>query len=108
VQACTSFSTHTCSFGLRHLHAVWRGSLALGVVPAVAVFIWRLKMDEPDRYKKDSMKRTKIPYLLIIRRYGVRLAAISVTWFAFHRILLECQIEALFLCFNRFIYDFIV
>jgi len=62
---------------------VWRASLALGVVPALAVLLWRLSMDEPQRYKKDSMKNAKIPYLLILKRYGVSLAAISITWFIY-------------------------
>jgi hypothetical protein len=58
-------------------------SLGLGVVPALAVFIWRLRMEESVRYKKDSMKRVRIPYWLVLRRYGVSLAAISVTWCVF-------------------------
>lgn len=62
---------------------MWRASLALGVVPALAVLLWRLSMDEPQRYKKDSMKNAKIPYLLILKRYGVSLAAISITWFIY-------------------------
>lgn len=68
------------SFGDNHLRAVWRLSLGLGVIPAVAVFVWRLSIDEPERFKKDSMKTARIPYLLILRRYGGRLAAISFTW----------------------------
>ncbi|THH08367.1 hypothetical protein EW146_g9014 [Bondarzewia mesenterica] len=70
-------------FGPNHLRAVWRLSLGLGVVPAVAVFIWRLKMEEPTRFRKDSMKNAKIPYLLIIKRYWKSLAAISATWFIY-------------------------
>jgi len=70
-------------FGDNHLRAVWRISLGLGVVPALAVFIWRLNMEEPVRFRKDSMKHARIPYLLILRRYGVRLAAISCTWFIY-------------------------
>ncbi|KAG5219795.1 glycerophosphodiester transporter [Salix suchowensis] len=70
-------------FGDNHLRAVWRISLGLGVVPAMAVFIWRLSMEEPDRYKKDSMKHAKVPYMLILRRYGVSLAAVSFTWFLY-------------------------
>jgi MFS family permease len=70
-------------FGDNHLRAVWRLSLGLGVVPALAVFIWRLNMDEPARFKRDSMKNARIPYMLVFRRYGVRLAAISVTWFIY-------------------------
>ncbi|EIM90947.1 metabolite transporter [Stereum hirsutum FP-91666 SS1] len=70
-------------FGNNHLRAVWRLSLGLGVVPAVLVFIWRLKMVEPTRFRRDSMKRAKIPYLLIIRRYWVSLLAICLTWFIY-------------------------
>ncbi|KAF8956504.1 putative metabolite transporter [Flammula alnicola] len=64
-------------FGNDHLRAVWRLSLGLGIIPALAVFIWRLNMDEPARYKKDCMKHARIPYLLVLRRYGGSLAAIS-------------------------------
>jgi len=70
-------------FGNDHLRAVWRLSLGLGVVPALLVFIWRLNMDEPERFKKDSMKHARIPYMLIIRRYGVSLAALSFVWFLY-------------------------
>ncbi|KAF8640266.1 hypothetical protein AX16_010161 [Volvariella volvacea WC 439] len=70
-------------FGPDHLRAVWRLSLGLGVVPALLVFIWRLNMDEPARYKRDSMKRARIPYMLVLRRYGKSLAAISFTWFLY-------------------------
>ncbi|KAF5311976.1 hypothetical protein D9619_003802 [Psilocybe cf. subviscida] len=70
-------------FGNDHLRAVWRLSLGLGVVPAAAVFVWRLNMEEPTRFKKDSMKYAKIPYWLILKRYGGRLAAISAVWFLY-------------------------
>ncbi|KAF8199592.1 putative metabolite transporter [Pholiota molesta] len=70
-------------FGNDHLRAVWRLSLGLGVIPAAAVFIWRLNMEEPARYKKDSMKHARIPYMLVLRRYGGSLAAISATWFLY-------------------------
>jgi len=70
-------------FGNNHLRAVWRLSLGLGVVPALLVFLWRLNMEDPTRFKKDSMKNARIPYLLILKRYGIRLAAISFTWFLY-------------------------
>jgi len=70
-------------FGENHLRAVWRLSLGLGVVPALAVLIWRLQMEEPSRFKKDSMKHAKIPYTLILKRYWKGLAAVSVTWFLY-------------------------
>jgi len=70
-------------FGNNHLRAVWRLSLGLGVVPALLVFIWRLGMEDPVRYKKDSMKFAKVPYMLIFRRYWVSLFGISATWFIY-------------------------
>jgi hypothetical protein len=71
------------SFGLDHLRAVWRLSLGLGVVPALLVFLWRLKMMEPDHFQKNSMKHALIPYRLVIKRYWVRWLAISITWFLY-------------------------
>lgn len=68
------------SFGDNHLRAVWRISLGLGVIPALVVFLWRLNMEEPDRYKRDSMRDTKIPYSLVLKRYWVQLLAISFVW----------------------------
>ncbi|QRW03638.1 Sugar (and other) transporter [Ceratobasidium sp. AG-Ba] len=70
-------------FGENHLRAVWRGSLGLGVSPALAVLLWRLRMTEPTRYQKDSMRNAKVPYWLIFKRYWRSLAAISLTWFVY-------------------------
>ncbi|ESK95870.1 mfs git1p-related glycerophosphoinositol and glycerophosphocholine permease [Moniliophthora roreri MCA 2997] len=70
-------------FGNNHLRAVWRLSLGLGVVPALLVLLWRIGMEEPERYKRDSMKNAKVPYRLILKRYGGSLAAISFTWFLY-------------------------
>ncbi|KAH9050936.1 major facilitator superfamily domain-containing protein [Lactarius deliciosus] len=66
-----------------HLRAVWRLSLGLGVVPALAVLVWRLNMQNPTHYKKNSMRDTRIPYWLVIKRYWVGLTAISLTWFIY-------------------------
>jgi MFS family permease len=81
----SSFTPLVCYwiFGPNHLRAVWRVSVGLGIIPAAAVFLWRLKMQEPTRFKKDSMKNAKIPYGLIIRRYWPGLAALSLTWFIY-------------------------
>ncbi|KAE9401540.1 MFS Git1p-related glycerophosphoinositol and glycerophosphocholine permease [Gymnopus androsaceus JB14] len=77
---CLPFSS---SFGEHHLRAVWRMSLGLGFFPAMAVFVWRIGMREPERFQKDSMKHAKIPYRLVIRRYWKSLAAVSFTWFLY-------------------------
>jgi len=55
----------------------------LGVIPALAVLIWRLRMTEPSLYKKGSMKNVKTPYGLILRRYWVSLVGVSITWFIY-------------------------
>ncbi|KIK62445.1 hypothetical protein GYMLUDRAFT_260189 [Collybiopsis luxurians FD-317 M1] len=70
-------------FGEHHLRAVWRMSLGLGAVPAFCVWLWRVGMKEPRRYQTDSMKYTKIPYSLVIRRYWKSLAAVSFVWCLF-------------------------
>ncbi|KAG1859191.1 major facilitator superfamily domain-containing protein [Suillus tomentosus] len=70
-------------FGDNHLRAIWRLSLGLGVVPATGVFFWRLRMEEPNRYKRDSMKHVRIPYRLVIKRYWRGLLGISLAWFIY-------------------------
>ncbi|KIM54389.1 hypothetical protein SCLCIDRAFT_31167 [Scleroderma citrinum Foug A] len=70
-------------FGPNHLRAVWRLSLGLGVVPALAVLLWRLRMDDPDCYKKNSMKTVSIPYWLVIKRYWKSLLGLSLAWFIY-------------------------
>jgi len=40
-------------------------------------------MENPTRYKKDSMANAKVPYFLILKRYWKGLAAISATWFLY-------------------------
>ncbi|KAJ8589545.1 MFS general substrate transporter [Rhizopogon salebrosus TDB-379] len=70
-------------FGNDHLRAVWRLSLGLGMIPAVAVFFWRLRMEEPTRYKRDSMRNIRIPYGLVIKRYWRDLLGISLVWFIY-------------------------
>ncbi|KAG1821776.1 major facilitator superfamily domain-containing protein [Suillus subaureus] len=70
-------------FGDNHLRAVWRLSLGLGVVPAVGVFFWRLRMEEPNRYKRDSMKHVRIPYGLVVKRYWRSLLGLSLAWFMY-------------------------
>ena len=71
------------SFGPNHLRAVWRLSLGLGVIPALAVLIWQINMEEPERFRRDLMKNAKIPYWLIIKRYWGGLLAISTSWFLY-------------------------
>jgi hypothetical protein len=85
---CSLLGLHR--FGENHLRAVWRLSLGLGVVPALAVLIWRLNMQNPSHYRKNSMRDARIPYWLVIKRYWVNLLAISLTWFIYDFITCVC------------------
>jgi len=53
------------------------------MIPAIAVLFWRLRMEEPTRFKRDSMKHTRIPYGLVLKRYWPGLLGISMTWFIY-------------------------
>jgi Na+/melibiose symporter-like transporter len=70
-------------FGNNHLRAVWRISLGLGFIPAMLVLVWRLNMDEPSHYKKNSMKRGRTPYWLIFKRYWLQWCGIALAWFIY-------------------------
>jgi len=69
--------------GDKHLRAAWRISLGLGVVPPLLLFWLRLKLEEPEEFKKQSMKYVKVPYGLVFRFYGFRLFVVSVIWFLY-------------------------
>jgi MFS family permease len=66
-----------------HLRAAWRISLGLGVVFPLLVFWLRIKLQEPEEFKKESMKYVKIPYWLVIKYYWPRLLAVSAIWFIY-------------------------
>lgn len=70
-------------FGWDHKNIIWRGTLALGAIPPLILIIARLFMEEPEAYKKNSMRHTRIPYWLVLKRYWVRLLAVSIVWFIY-------------------------
>ncbi|EEB88996.1 hypothetical protein MPER_12962 [Moniliophthora perniciosa FA553] len=70
-------------FGDNHLRAVWRLSLGLGVVPALLVLIWRIGLEEPERYKRDSMRNAKIPYRIILKAIRRFPGCDFFTWFLY-------------------------
>lgn len=69
-------------FKMNHLDWVWRLSLGLGAIPPLAVFFFRMGMQEPEHYQKGAIKRN-VPWLLIFKRYWVRLLAVSLAWFSY-------------------------
>ncbi|CAO3570478.1 unnamed protein product [Mortierella alpina] len=62
---------------------IWRTSFAFGVLPPLSVMYFRFKMDNSDRFQKNSMKKN-VPYLLIIRRYWKYLLGTGGSWFFYN------------------------
>ena len=65
-----------------HLRVAWRFSLGLGVIP-LSLFYLRLKLKEPEEFKRETMKDTKLPMWLIIKIYWFRLTIVSLIWFIY-------------------------
>lgn len=77
-------------FSEDHLRAVWRLTFGLGIVPALLVLLWRLRMPrEPERYRKAAIRKN-VPYRLIFRRYWKSLLGVSLCWFLYEYVLRSC------------------
>jgi MFS family permease len=63
---------------------VWRLSFALGLIPPVSIFWFRYKMAVSTAYRKASMRKQKVPYVLAIKRYWRPLLGASSTWFLYN------------------------
>lgn len=65
---------------------VWRTSFALGLVPPLAIFWFRMKMAVSTAYRKSALRKQRTPYLLAIKRYYRPLIGCSATWFMYNYI----------------------
>ncbi|KAI4211176.1 MAG: hypothetical protein LQ351_005974 [Letrouitia transgressa] len=70
-------------FTENHLRAAWRMALGLGVIPPLSLFYLRLKLQEPEEFKRETMKDTKTPWWLVIKFYWFRLTIVSLIWFIY-------------------------
>ncbi len=61
----------------------WRLSIGLGVIPPLLLFILRLRLKEPEEFKRESMKYVRIPYWLVIKYYWFRLFIVGFIWFLY-------------------------
>ncbi|KAI5852141.1 major facilitator superfamily domain-containing protein [Tricharina praecox] len=61
----------------------WRVSLGLGILPPFTLLFLRLRLQEPEQTKKNSMANTKTPYWLVIKYYWWRLTLVSLIWFIY-------------------------
>ena len=63
---------------------VWRLSFALGMVPPLVIFGFRMKIRLTTAFLKSSMTKQKVPYVLIVKKYWRRLLAGGWTWFIYN------------------------
>ncbi|KAI5949101.1 GIT3 [Candida theae] len=73
-------------FTERHLRALWRVAIGLGVVPPLILFFIRLKMKDSETFEKLNMKHVRYrdyPWWLIIKFYWYRLTIVSLIWFIY-------------------------
>ncbi|KAL1840827.1 hypothetical protein VTK73DRAFT_3663 [Phialemonium thermophilum] len=66
-----------------HLSTIWRTSLGIGVVFPLILFVLRLRLKEPEEFKRNSMRYAKTPYSLVLKFYGFRLFIVSLIWFIY-------------------------
>ncbi|KUI54521.1 putative metabolite transport protein GIT1 [Cytospora mali] len=63
---------------------VWRTSFALGLVPPLVIFWFRLRMAVSTAYRKSALRKQRTPYLLAIKRYYRPLIGCASTWFLYN------------------------
>ncbi|MCJ1411383.1 hypothetical protein MMC19_005472 [Ptychographa xylographoides] len=67
----------------RNLGTAWRVCLGLGVIPPLSLLWLRIKLQEPEEFKRESMRNTKTPWWLVIKFYWFRLLVVSLIWFIY-------------------------
>lgn len=65
---------------------VWRTSFALGLVPPLVIFWFRLRMAVSTAYRKSALRKQRVPYLLAVKRYYRALIGCATTWFIYNYI----------------------
>lgn len=63
---------------------VWRLSFGLGMIPPLAIFWFRIRMTVSTTFRKSAMRKQKVPYILVVKRYWRRLLAGGWTWFIYN------------------------
>jgi hypothetical protein len=53
--------------GPNHLEVAWRVCLGIGAIPPLSLLYLRMKLQEPEAYKKNAMTGRKMPMMLALR-----------------------------------------
>ncbi|KAF4993706.1 hypothetical protein FGRMN_6283 [Fusarium graminum] len=67
-----------------HYGVVWRVALALGAIPPLSIFWFRLRMRTSTAYRKSALRKQKVPYVLIFKKYWRRLLGAALSWFLYN------------------------
>lgn len=67
----------------RNLGTAWRVCLGLGIIPPLSLLYLRLKLQEPESYKRETMANTRTPWWLCVKFYWYRLTIVSLIWFIY-------------------------
>lgn len=65
-------------------HIVWRTSFALGAVPPLGIIWFRMRMAVATAYRKSSMRKQRVPYILALKRYYRPLIGVASCWFLYN------------------------
>lgn len=65
---------------------VWRTSFALGLVPPLVIFWFRLKMAVSTAYRKSALRKQRTPVRLALKRYYRPMIGCAATWFLYNYI----------------------
>lgn len=55
----------------------------MGVIPPLSLLYLRVKLREPEAYRRETMAHTRTPWLLVIKFYWYRLVVVSLIWFIY-------------------------
>ena len=69
--------------GEDHLRVAWRVCLGLGIIPPLSLLYLRIKLQEPEAFKRESFAKAKTPWLLVAKFYWFRLSIVSIIWFIY-------------------------
>ncbi|KAL7898050.1 major facilitator superfamily domain-containing protein [Trichoderma sp. TUCIM 5745] len=63
---------------------VWRTSFALGAIPPLGIFWFRMRMAVATAYRKSAMRKQRVPYWLALKRYYRPLIGSAASWFLYN------------------------
>lgn len=63
---------------------VWRTAFALGAVPPLGIVWFRVRMSVSTAFRKSSMRKQRVPYLLALKRYYRHLIGSAACWFLYN------------------------